>query len=148
MTKEQKIKALETAMTQSERDGNKDDTFYHFLDNAPEELKDLYLEHYNVRDLDYQIFSEACDLVSECYHDNDANNDGANFVEDMIYERASDKASVYTADRLAYLSMHNEDEVSEIMREYSEPSIATACAIWYDKQVEQASIIIHQWINA
>jgi hypothetical protein len=144
LTKKQKIEALGTYMTYSKREDGTG--FHHFTDNAPEELKDLYLEHYEVRDIDYDTFSTALDIVSEIYGDKpEATEEEAT---DDLYERASDSASVYTADRLAYLDIWNEDEISELMREYGEHSIATACAIWYDRQVEQAGAIIIGWINA
>lgn len=121
-------------MTQSEREGG--EKFYHFTDEAPKGLKDEFLKHYNVNNLDYQMFSTACDIVSEIYHDI-KENDAVDAVEEMIYERCSDSASIITYDR-----------ISDIMHEYGELSIATACAIWYDKQVEQAAIIIKDWVNA
>jgi len=145
MTKKEKIAVLAKAMqSRLARDG--ESTEWYFSPDAPEELKDLYLEHYEVRDIDYETFSDACDLVSEAYGDHpDATDDQ---ITDDIYERASDTASVYTSDRLAYLNMWNEDEVSETMREYGMRSIADACAAWYDRQVEQQAIIIKDWVNA
>lgn len=144
MTRQEKIAVLAKAMTRSKRDDESE--FYHFTDEAPEELKDLFLEHYNVDDLDYETFDRACDIVREVYDDKpEATDDEAT---EEIYERASDQASVYTADRLAYLNMRNEDEVSQTMREYGMTSIADACAAWYDRQVEQAAIIIKDWVNA
>lgn len=145
MEKKEKIAVLGKCMTRSTRDDGT--TFYHFTDEAPEELKKLYLEHYDVRDIDYETFSRACDLVSDCYNDNEQEKDGLDFVTDMIYERASDSASVMTYDRLQYLDNWNESDISEIMREYDMRSIADACAVWYDRQVEQAAIIISEWIN-
>ncbi len=134
-------------MTSSKRDDGT--VFNHFSDTAPEELENLFLEHYEVRDMDYEIFGQALDIVSEVYSRErtttmDKEDDK---ITEEIYEASSEQASVYTSDRLEYLNMWNEDEISEIMREYSEHSIATACAIWYDKQIGQAAIIIKDWIN-
>ncbi len=146
MTKAEKIAGLGSYMTTSKRD---DETvFNHFTETTPHELEDLFLEHYNVKDLDYEIFGRALDIVSEAYEGkaHDEGSDGR--VEEEIYDAASDSASVYTSDRLAYLDNQNEDEISKTMREYGETSIANACAIWYDRQVEQAAIIIIDWVNA
>lgn len=153
MKKGDKIKSLANAMTTSVRGMTKEgqldpdgEKFYHFSGSAPEELENLYLEHYEVRDIDYETFSRACDIVSEIYEETpEADNEK---IEEGIYERASDSASVYTSTRLEYLNIWNQDEISDIMREYGTEDIATACAIWYDRQVEQATIIIKDWIEA
>lgn len=151
MDKRTKISALKTAMTNSKRDDGTE--FYHFADGDEstheeiKELKDLYLEHYEVRDLDYQIFSEACDMLTEIYNDEEQEKDGSDFTIDQIYERSSDSASVYTDMRLSYLSMWNEDEISDTMRNTGTHSIADACAIWYDSQLEQAALVINEWVN-
>lgn len=147
MTKKEKIIALNTAMqTKVRGESGERETFQCFNDEAPEELKMLFMKHYEVRDLDYETFSQACDLVHDMYIDQpDASGNDA---EEAIYERSSDSADIYTSERLAYLKNWNEDEVVDIMSEYGERSISTACAIWYDKQVEQAAIIINEWVNA
>lgn len=145
MTKDEKIKALATAMTESERDGNEEDTYIHFTDEASEELKDIYLEHYEVRDIDYETFSRACDIVREVYDENpDADGDKA---AEVIYEKAPESANPYTAERLSYLNIWNEQEIADQVHELGGVSIADACAVWYDKQVEEAAILISNWIN-
>ena len=53
-------------------------------------------------------------------------------------EIADGSASVYTSERLAYLYPINQQEISDIMREYSLGDIATACAVWYDSMVAHA----------
>lgn len=83
--------------------------------------------------------------MAEVYEDKPKVSD--NEVTDEIYEGASDSASVYTNERLAYLNNQNESDISDVMSEYGEHSIANACAIWYDRQVEQAAIIIKDWVN-
>jgi hypothetical protein len=146
MTKEEKIASLDKAMTTKTREDGTE--FHYFSDEAPDELKEVYLMHYEVRDQDYQIFSDACGLVSECINDNMQEQDGADFVNEMIYERSGDRASIMTYDRLSYLNIWNESDISDVMREYDMRSIADACAVWYDREVEQASIIINEWIHA
>lgn len=153
LTKVQKIATLSKAMTRSERDDKTE--FYHFTDNAPEELKDLYLEHYEVRNIDYETFSSACDMLSDIYYDyveeNTEHNEAlakSEIIIDQIYERSADSASVYTADRLSYLNIWNQDEISDYIKNGIAEDIQTACAIWYDAQVEQASLLINEWVNA
>lgn len=144
-TKAMRVALLPHLMEQSERDGNADDTYYHFSDMAPESLKDTYLKHYEVRDQDYQIFSEACDVVAEVYETRkDKSRDEA---EIDIYESDMEYASVWTQERLGYLNMWNEEEISEVMKQGIFTSIADACAYWYDKQVEQAAIILNDWVH-
>lgn len=138
MTKIQKISALDNAMKQSERDDKT--KFYHFTDSASEELKNLYLEHYEVRDGDYERFSTACDTMSELYAEKPED------IDEAIYERASDCASYYTADRLAILDIWNQDEISDNVRQM-DVDISEAAAIWYDKEVENMCFIIKNWVE-
>ena|SRR3990167_5835279 len=143
MTKTEKIAVLDKVMTTGKRDNG--EVFYHFTDTAPRELKDLYLEHYEVRDIDYETFGQAIDLVRTIYEDKpEAIDDEAT---EEIYERASDSAGVYNDERLGYLNIWNQDDIAEIVRDMG-VDIATACAVWYDRQVEQSAIIIKDWINA
>jgi hypothetical protein len=147
MNKQEKIISLETAMTRSRRDEkNEDSEFYHFTDDAPRELVDLYLKDYEVRDVDYESFSDAIDVVIEVHNNLDDELTDDEIVE-RIYEMSSDSASVYTQTRIEYLNIWNQYEISETMREYSLDDISTACAVWYDRQVEQMAIIINDWVN-
>lgn len=145
MNKNEKIASLSTAMTTSVRRDNPEETFHHFTDEAPKELRDLYLEHYEIEDIDYETFSRACDIVSEIYTDKpDITQDAA---DEKIYEIAGyGTASVYTSTRLSYLDVNNEGDISDLMSEYGLTSIADACAAWYDRQVEQAAILINDWL--
>ncbi len=147
MNKEQKIASLANAMTCKTRDDGTE--FYCFTDEAPQELRDLFLEHYTIRDVDYETFSDACRVIEEVYGEHTDKDGRFNDIdiEEAIYERSGDRASVYTSERLGYLNMWNEYEVSDIMSEYSAKSIANACAIWYDKQVEEQAMIIKNWIE-
>lgn len=144
MTKQEKIASLSTAMI-SRKPRQMEKEQYYFSDNAPQELKDLYLEHYQVADIDYEIFNSACDIVHESYTDGEDTTDER--VEDLICEKTRDSASYYTNVRLNYLTVDNEDEISETMRTMGEESIAIACALWYDNEVEKAAMLIKGWIN-
>lgn len=144
MPKKEKVAALAKAMTTSKRK-DEEEVFYHFADEAPKELVDLYLEHYEVRDIDYQIFSDACDIVEAVYSENEGIGDEE--ARDEIQERSGDQASVYTSTQLSYLNIWNQSDIAEIVREV-EGDIGNACAIWYDRQVEEAALIINDWVNA
>lgn len=153
MTKQEKIASLAVAMKQSIRgkatQGQLDpegEKYYHFTDDAPEELQKLYLEHYEVRDVDYETFSDACDIMSEIYNDESQEDDGLSFVEDAIYERASDSASCYTSDLLDYINIWNQDEISQYVRDLG-IDIAQAAGNWYDQQVENMCFIIKDWVE-
>lgn len=132
-------------MDVSKRDDG--ETFTHFSDSAPEELKKLYLEQFEVRHIDYEIFSNAIDMLVDIYNDEAQETDGNDFTIDAIYERSSGQASVYTAVRLSYLDIGNQEDIGSWVRaNYTD--IADACAYWYDNQVEQAAFIINEWVNA
>lgn len=136
MNKEEKYKAIENAMTIKKRD---DDTeFYCFSDTAPEELKGIFLNSYNVRDLDYMIFSKACDYLSERTLEE---------IESEDFEVSDGEfSSVYNSDRLEYLNIWNDEEIADIFKDYSCDSISMACAYWFDNQVNEAISIIRDYI--
>jgi hypothetical protein len=142
LTKQEKIAGLEKYMELSERaDGTK---FYYFTADAPNELRAIYMEKCEIRDIDYETFNVALNIVSGIMTDKpDAT---PNEVEDGIYERAGDSASVYTSDRLGYLNIWNESEVSDIHREGCAESIADACAVWYGQRVEELAMYVKDWI--
>ncbi len=143
MTKQEKIASLDKAMTASTRDSG--ETFNHFTEEAPGELQSLFLENYEVRDQDYEIFAIACGVIGDVYaSEKDATYDE---IQDAIGEEARESASIWTENRLGYLTMHNQDEVADIAREH-ECDIAEACAVWYDREVEKASFLINDWVNA
>lgn len=149
MIKDEKIAALATAMTATTRDNG--EVFNHFTKESPQELQDLYLKHYGSDDLDFEIFNRALDVVDNARVDAKKDDNGKvdeENVVDNIYTYASDSASIMTYDRLQYLNNNNEQEISEMMRDFEMRSIADACAAWYDKQVEQAAIIINDWVMA
>jgi len=131
MNKKQKFEYVAKAMTQSEREDGTE--FYHFTDEAPEEFVDLFLSHYEVRDLDYEIWNDACIWISE--------RDYKAFIKDDFEYNDMSFASVYNADRLAYLNVWNEDEIADYTKQ-GYGNISVACAYWYDNQVENAIYFI------
>lgn len=99
-----------------------------FSDSIPTDLRDIMLEimrkSENQFDISYSIMSDAVSSLPGSLDEYD---------EDDIYE--SEHASVYTADRLAYLTIWNQDEITQMVKEYG-CDIATACAYWYEEQVQ------------
>ena len=88
MNNKEKIELLSKSMEVKKR---ADDTsFTCFSDTAPEELKDLYLEHYEVRDIEYEIFSKACDTVVEAWENNE---DSPTLLLDYVQENYSSRIS-------------------------------------------------------
>lgn len=136
MTKKQKLASLETAMQRKER---KDETkFTCFSDSAPKELVDLFLEHFEVRDTDYEIFSDACDVFSTYT---------IKEIEDEQH-RESEFASAYTWDLLGYLDNWNNDEIAGIIREFDCECVSTGCAIWYDRHViDTVDLLLNEYIK-
>lgn len=146
MTTQNKIDLLGKAMELKKRDNGEE--FYCFTDTAPEELRALFLDNYEVRDLDYEIFSRAIDEIMIDWTDSEGDID--NFERDVKgkIEDTQDFASIWTSERLAYLSVHNEDEIKDKMDEYGAESISNACAWWYDDQVKNAiDLIITKYLN-
>lgn len=141
MNIEQRKEAVAKAMEYRYRGGNKADGFFHWKENTSQEIQNIFLDNYEIHDLDYEIFSKACDIIGELSLDELKDEDKAS---ELIQEQ--EPASVYTADRLAYLNIWNEDEISDMMKEYSISSIAMACAIWYDEQVQSACHLLRAYI--
>lgn len=135
-----KLSQLEKAMEVKKRDNRSE--FTCFTDTAPESLKDLFLEHYNVKDLDYQIFSQAIDIYLEAWNNNE---DSPTLLLDYIEDNYNEIGSVYISDRLAYLDNFNQSEITEFVKSY-DVDIQDACAIWYNEQVHSAMHIIHDWV--
>ncbi len=140
ITMNTKISQLGKSMEVKKR--NDDTEFTCFTDEAPEDLKSLFLEHYKVKDLDYQIFSKAIDTYLEAWENNE---DSPTLLIDYIEENYNDFSSVYTTDRLSYLDIFNQSEITEFVQSYK-VDIADACAMWYDEQVKGAISIIHEWV--
>ena len=134
-----KQKELVEAMELKTRtDGTK---FTAFKDTAPKELVDLFLKHFEVRDTDYEIFSDACDIVGNL---SDHTDDKLADVD--FYELATDTASVYTADRLSYLTPYNQYEITDKLKEFDCDDIQSACAVWYDSEVCRACELLRDYI--
>lgn len=89
-------------------------------------------------DLSFEILSDASYVI---------NNIELDQLEDSDFgELCNDSGSVYTDARLAYLSFRNQDEVTDIVKEYS-CDIQTACAVWYDQKVAEACEALRDYIK-
>jgi len=134
-TTETRLNEVVNAMETKERTpGDESTRFYCFKDNASQEIKDIFLENFEIRDLDYEIFSKACDEISEI---------DLRDLEGSEFE--GENASIYISDRLGYLNMWNEDEISSISHEI-QGTISEACAYWYDEQVNSACNLLRAYI--
>lgn len=150
MTKKEKIALLEKAYTVKKI--GEEEKIIISEDNTKEEqevIKNLQFKlNHEVGngsfEMCYGIMDKACDIVGEISEEYTRMTE--NVFLDEINERANGSASVYNADRLALLNIWNEDEIAEVMGEYSCKMISEACAIWYDKQVELACIILKDWL--
>lgn len=87
-------------------------------------------------DLAYELLNTASGLL--------ANVELGDLADTDLYELASDSASVYTWDRLQLLDNNNQQEISDIMKEYEYEDIATACAIWYEQKVAE---VLHAMVQ-
>lgn len=130
MTKKD-YETLVNCVEQRKRDN--DDEFYCLKDNTPEDIKRLlqdavYENDQHDFDLNYEMLNDALNELNEVEFEDLARYD--------VYDSESEFASVYTAVRLGYLSIWNQDEITEKLKE-CECDIQTACAVWYDEQVKQ-----------
>lgn len=89
--------------------------------------------------LSYEIMADACNIIDELDADKLANAD--------FWAEADSRCNVYTAVRLSWLSIHNEEEISNLMADESITSIAQACAIWYAQKVQEACEALTDLIN-
>lgn len=140
LTTKQKLEALTTAYKTRTADDERG-TIIIFNDESAilEDIKDIqYKLHEDTRmfELDYEIMRDACDIVSDIDEDDLENAD--------VYELSNDIASVYTADRLSWLGIYNQDEITDISKEYG-CDIATACAAWYEQKVAYACTMLIEW---
>lgn len=146
MTKQEKIASLSNAMTRSERNANDSvaEYFYHFTDEAPQELRDLFIDNFAIDNKYYEIFDTAITIMDELCQDAELTEDTA---DEAIYERSANSAPVYTHDLLALLDNNNQDDIAGYVVEH-QSDIAQACIYWYDQQVTEACFHIKNWIDA
>lgn len=125
---------------EAEKRGNREGV-YILNDSSP--LRDRLLEiasgmkdEAGDYELAYEITARACDIVAEAL-DGIGEGEKIDADSDGIRDACDGSASVYTADRLAYLNVCNQGEIAERVREYG-CDIQEASAYWYDGLVHTA----------
>lgn len=138
-----KLDRLESAMSytgENPEAGTRAD-IYIINDGVDEETRNFLCEliaelrNSCATDLAFELVSTAIDLVVE--------QDGE--AEDW-QELADDSASVYTSTRLEYLHQSNQDEITDIVKEYDN-DIQTACAVWFERQVGEVCEKLSEWVS-
>jgi len=104
-------------------------------DNLPDDIRTNLLdilhdakEKAGDFDLAYEIVSQSFELLP------DTTEDLATFNP---YDTYIESASIYPYDRLQYLNIHNQYDIAQVLKETSSDDIANACAIWYDRIVQE-----------
>jgi len=151
MNRPEKINAIANAMryTGGNPERGMRANIHVYADDIAKETKDILSEiqrHSGVGfELSYEIMASACNIVGELADNADiSDNDGD--IYEAIAEAVDGTASVYTGERLSWLSSWNQEEIIDIIKEYS-CDIAGACAIWYDSQVRDMVGELINWIN-
>lgn len=147
MNKQEKYNAIINAMeyTGDEPKNGMRANIYIIKDETPEETRKVLIDiiyDKNIggsHDLSYEIVFRACDVISELSLEDLENTD-------CLWDIERDWASFYTAERLGYLNMNNQDEIIEKLKEY-DSDIATACAVWYDAMVRDVAIELQEYIT-
>lgn len=146
MEKSEKLMAISHAYTTKKVEDAREEITIISEDLTPEASEAIKSIQFKLNDetgtfeLDYDIMSSACDIL--------ANEELENIKSEDVFDNIDEwGASVYTATRLGYLNMNNQDEISDIAKEYG-CDIQTACAVWYDRQVETAARMLREWILA
>ncbi len=98
-------------------------------------------------EISYQIMADACDIIASKTLDG-KNRDGLNADDCDFYADADSRANVYTGVQLSYLSVKNEGEISDLMKDEAITSIAHACSVWYTQKVVEACMALRSYINA
>jgi len=139
MINKQDYNTLVNCLTQSTRDNGNE--FYLVKDNTPEHITAMVYELTHTinkdagdLDLSYDILHSALNVLSNVDYDDLSNFDR--------FENTQEYASPYTATRLSYLNNNNQQDISDIFKEYRDIDIATAISIWYDNQVVNALALI------
>lgn len=138
MTKQELLDAIPNAYETSTRP---DGTEYKAIkDDAPAPVRDILMQVSDAMYEDCKDFNLAHDITARA-----ALFGGYRLVEEDCpdpSELAHNTASPYTARRLEYITVHNQDDISDLMKEYELDDIATAAAVWYELRVEAAIQII------
>ena len=81
----------------------------------------------------YDIMYDAIALIA----------DNTETVEDLAdfypTEYTDDIASIYYSEQLEYLNTGNMHDIAEIIKEHDCEDVATACAVWYEREVKDTA---------
>lgn len=146
--KEKKLDLVSRAYTTMEKNG---DTI-HILDitlNRDMATKDAIQDIQRGLEVDfelsYEIMADACDIIAEKTL---TGNDRDSLIGDDLdfWADADSRANVYTSTQLSYINIHNEAEISELMKDEAITSIAQACSVWYSRKVAEACEALKEYI--
>lgn len=121
-----------------------EDKKYLIRDTCDPELKKVLMKIIyddnvgGTHDLSYEICAQACEAVSD-FHSNEDYEE----LQDYLCDNG-DFASYLIFDRLAYLNIGNQDEVTEILKE-NNCNIEEASAIWYDQKISEVATFLDDW---
>lgn len=139
--------AVAGAMTTKERG---EDTIHVYREELDEETKDAMQKIQQNLEVDfetsYDIMASACDIIDGLTLEESGRD---SLLDDNmldLYAEADGSASIYTSTRLSYLTNWNEDEITSLVKDEGIDSIATACAVWYERKVQEALEALRAYI--
>ena len=114
-------------------------------DEVQEALREIQRGLDTAFDISYDIMYDACNIIS---NKTLLGTGRDSLVSDELdfFADADSQANVYTGVQLSYLSVNNEQEISDLMQDESVTSIAQACSVWYSQKVAEACEEIKQYI--
>lgn len=143
MTSQEKLKLIGNAYTVKKVDDSRERLYVHNEAQPAEFQEAIKKIQFKLNDetqafeLDYEIMNDACNILSGLTLEEIKTLD--------VYEASHDSANVYTSTRLSYLNINNQEEISEILKEYG-ADISDACAIWYEHKVSSALELLKDFI--
>lgn len=103
----------------------------------PNELRTIFSETADA-ETRAQLIDIQHDLETTLNLSYDITSDAVDAILSEIPEYEIDAASVYTAVQLSYINIYNQQEISDIFKEYQTRDIAQAAAIWHNNKVTEA----------
>lgn len=99
----------------------------------------------------YEVMAEACSILAEKTLEstgipNGSDRDCLTSDDCDFFADADSRANVYTSVQLSYLTVSNESEISNLMKDEATTSIAQACSIWYSQKVAEACEALRTYI--
>lgn len=138
-----------TSITKGDKDINVLNNDNQLSDEARLAISKIQVDLNVSFDISYDIMADACSIISGKSLDNNPEDRYSLFYEYLDFLADADShANVYTAVQLSYLSVDNEDEISQIIKDEAITSIAQACAIWYSQKVAEACEALKEYITS